>query len=228
MHINKNIIHKELKISLLFFIIIIFFSFLITLFPVSLSQIANALTGNYSKNAGDTLGINDWNNLDNDFLAKSGDTMQGDLSMGNRKISDLANPTNNGDAVNKGTLDTAIAGVVSNSLGIRDGVGDLKVFCGRTLPGATNWIQGAQGKYVDIDISAGDFAEGSMPYVFTTIGGLGMQWVSRGATSISATNSATLNNLDDIFRVYILDDNGVDWGTFISRGWYVNWCTFGR
>ena len=44
-------------------------------------QIAQALTGNYGKATGDLLTASDWNNLDNDFVAKSGDAMTGSLTV---------------------------------------------------------------------------------------------------------------------------------------------------
>jgi hypothetical protein len=44
-------------------------------------QLALALSSNYNKTSGDMLTANMWNNLTNDFVAKSGDTMSGDLSV---------------------------------------------------------------------------------------------------------------------------------------------------
>lgn len=46
-----------------------------------------------------------------DYVAKSGSTMSGALNMGNNKITNLSNGTNDGDAVNKKQLDDAIAGI---------------------------------------------------------------------------------------------------------------------
>lgn len=226
MHIIKNVKRKELKLFLLFFALILFFSSFFVFFPISWQSIANALSGNYSKNIGDSLGVSDWNNLDNDFVVKSGDTMQGPLDMGNRQITNLATPVNSGDAVNKSTLDTAIDGVVSGSIGIKDASGDLKVFCGRTPPGATNWIQDATW-YVDVDISAANFTEGTHPYIFTSLGGYNRQWQSRGGSSIFAQNPVTIDNLDDAFRIYITDDSGANFATFLLKGWFINWCAFG-
>ena len=42
---------------------------------------------------------------DNTYVAKTGGSMTGALSMGNNKITDVATPTNAGDVVNKGYLD---------------------------------------------------------------------------------------------------------------------------
>lgn len=42
---------------------------------------------------------------DNTYVAKTGDSMTGALSMGNNKITDVASPVNDGDAANKGYVD---------------------------------------------------------------------------------------------------------------------------
>jgi hypothetical protein len=44
-------------------------------------QLALALSSSYSKTSGDMLTAQEWNNLTNDFVAKSGDTMSGDLTV---------------------------------------------------------------------------------------------------------------------------------------------------
>lgn len=217
------IFNKKLKYSLFFFV------FLMLIFFASLFfwHTAGALTGNYNKNTGESLNSSDWNNLDNDFVAKSGDTMQGALNMGNQQITNLASPVNDGDAVNKSTLNSAIAELISENTVIQDYSGSLKVYCGRTQPGATNWIEGSVW-YVDVDISAANFTEGTHPYIFSSLGGFDKQWHSRGATSIFAENPVTLNNLDDKFRIYISDDSGANFANFLLKGWFINWCAFGR
>lgn len=45
---------------------------------------------------------------DNTYVAKTGGSMSGSLSMGNNKITDVANPVNDGDVVNKGYVDGKI------------------------------------------------------------------------------------------------------------------------
>lgn len=42
---------------------------------------------------------------DNTYVAKTGDSMTGALSMGNNKITDVASPVNDGDVANKGYVD---------------------------------------------------------------------------------------------------------------------------
>ena len=46
-------------------------------------------------------------------VAKAGDSMTGALSMGNNKVTDLATPTNNTDAVNKSYIDTVFGSTSS-------------------------------------------------------------------------------------------------------------------
>lgn len=43
---------------------------------------------------------------DNTYVAKTGDTMTGALSMGNNKITDVASPVNDGDVATKGQVDS--------------------------------------------------------------------------------------------------------------------------
>ncbi len=45
---------------------------------------------------------------DNTYVAKTGDSMTGALSMGNNKITDVASPVADGDAANKGYVDGKI------------------------------------------------------------------------------------------------------------------------
>lgn len=42
---------------------------------------------------------------DNTYVAKTGDSMSGALSMGNNKITDVANPVNDGDVATKRYVD---------------------------------------------------------------------------------------------------------------------------
>lgn len=49
--------------------------------------------------------------LDNNYVNVTGDTMQGDLNLGNFKITGLASPVAGGDATNKAYVDNAVSGL---------------------------------------------------------------------------------------------------------------------
>lgn len=226
MKLLKN--KKQLNLSLLLvFIFVLFVSSFFVFLPFSWKQIANALTGDYNKDSGDSLGRTDWNNLDDDFVDKSGDTMGGELNMGGNRISGLANPDSDDDAISRGALNSTLATFTLASAEIQDKDGELRIFCGRTDPGATAWVEGARW-YVDVDISEANFTEGSMPYIFTSLGGLEKNEFTIGVGNILSSTAGTLDNLDDMFRVYIVDYNGLSYSTMLTYGWYVNWCAVGK
>jgi hypothetical protein len=52
-------------------------------------------------------------NLINEKVAKAGDTMTGELDMGVNKITNVHDPTNNGDAANKAYVDTQVSGALT-------------------------------------------------------------------------------------------------------------------
>lgn len=49
------------------------------------------------------------------YVKKAGDTMTGALNMQNNKVTNVAAPTENGDAVNKGYVDTAVSGLTDGT-----------------------------------------------------------------------------------------------------------------
>jgi len=192
-----------------------------------LNQVVLALSSNYAKSSGQQLTTTEWNNLPNDFLAKSGDTMSGDLNLGTHKITNLGNPTTGTDAVNQTSMTNAITAALSAGSGspIKDSGGaNLKMVCGSTVPGATAWQSYPGGTYVDIDISAAGFTAGSLPYIFTSLGGAANQAYTRGSNSIYTQGTTPLTAG---FRVFIINDSGINnpWQTY---QWYINWCAIGR
>jgi hypothetical protein len=48
---------------------------------MNFTMIVKALSPNYGKTSGQTLTANEWNTLEDDFVAKSGDTMTGNLTV---------------------------------------------------------------------------------------------------------------------------------------------------
>lgn len=183
----------------------------------SIKRVALALTGNYGKASGQQLTVADWNNLDDDFVAKSGDTMSGVLNMGNQRITGLANPTAGTDAVNRSAMDAAISSAIAAAAPIRDiGGANLRMVCGRTTPGL-NWISYPGGAYVDVNMAAAAFT--ASPYVLTSLGGNGFHAYTRSMTSIY-----NLSNTG--FRIYVMDDSGMP-SPFTTYLWYINWCAIG-
>jgi len=108
--INLNI-NKLTRVRFAAWLSILFILIVANLFVMSgwsLNRFALALTGNYSKSAGQQLTIADWNNLPADFVAKSGDTMAGDLNLGGKKGTNVGAPTTPNDAVNKQYVDDSM------------------------------------------------------------------------------------------------------------------------
>jgi len=225
----KNIERSKIKLAvILVLLFIILLSSIFIFSGLSPQQVVLAITGNYSKTSGQQLTTTDWNNLPNDFVAKSGDTMSGNLNMGAHGITNLANPITDTDAVNRGSMNSAISAAQSTAgAQIKDLNGsNLKMVCGSTIPGATAWQNYMAGVYVDIDLSAAGFTPGSVPYIFTSIGGTGNQAYTRGATSIYTQGTAPFTSLSSGFRVYVFNDSGLfePWSTY---QWYINWCALG-
>lgn len=113
---------KKLKIQLsaaifVFFCMIIFGGF----FSPDFKNFALALSPNYSKTLpGATLNLTEWNNLDDDFVAKSGSAMTGILNMSGNKITNLATPTvasPASDAANKAYVDAQVAAASGSAAG---------------------------------------------------------------------------------------------------------------
>ena len=99
------------------------------LFFSDFKLVANALSPNYSKTTtppGNSLNATDWNNLPNDFVAKSGGTdaiMTGPLTLPGDPSSDLHAATKR---------------YVDDHLPITNGSGDVyRMFCGASSP--SNW-----------------------------------------------------------------------------------------
>lgn len=80
------------------------------------ARLALAISGNYSKAAGQQLTSAEWNNLPNDFVARTGgalSAMQGVLDLGNNRVTNLAAPAANNDAATRQYVDTAVAGAAA-------------------------------------------------------------------------------------------------------------------
>ena len=227
MRFLKRIIQKQLKQSLLLVsLLILFLSSFFVFFPFSWQQIAMALTGNYNKNLGDSLDATDWNNLDNDFVAKSGDTMQGNLNMGGGSITGLADPINDNDAARKIYVDEQVS---SGSANISNISGEnLKMVCGTTLYGATDWVAaGADTIGVNIDTTVAGFANNEVIYFVSLNGDDGM-YKAIGINNIYSSSATG-------FWIYLSNKDIItDGGPFSPAttrniwNWHVKWCGIGQ
>ena len=97
---------------------VISISLLMYIFLISDERV-QALSMNYNKFDNNSLLITDWNNLPNDFLAKSGGTngvMSGSLDMNLNRISNLGSATNGTDAISKNYIDGIVASASGGSV----------------------------------------------------------------------------------------------------------------
>ena len=220
----------QISITVLLFLSITL-SAVIIFSPISIQQIARAVTGNYLKNTGDPLDVSDWNNLPSDFLDKTAtDSKDGDLTMnsgninmnsgninmGNNSITNLIAPSNNNDAANRQYVDSKINHLTE---------GNIRVVCGVTSPGATGWFDETNNRIVaQINTSAAGFSAGSNVSYFTTIAGLGFHLDTTGANSI-------YQSAHDYLRVkvrYIGSFTPFDAAQAEAWQWHIYWCGYGN
>ncbi|MCK5510993.1 hypothetical protein KAI65_05660 [Candidatus Parcubacteria bacterium] len=223
MSLFKNIKTKQLKLSLLLiFVFVLFVSSFFVFFPFSWQQIAMALTGNYNKNLGDSLDATDWNNLDDDFVAKSGDTMQGNLNMGGNNIINLADPINDSDVASKAYVDSQVN---TGSANITNTGGEnLKMVCGTTSYGATNWIVAAANTItVVVDTTIANFTNNEVIY-FASLNGDDGMYKAVGINNIYDSNATD-------FRLYLSNNDLTAFNTVTVRDtwkWHIKWCGIGK
>jgi hypothetical protein len=223
-NIINNINMDNNKNNFNHWLIILAVLILMAFLPLSYMQFASALTGNYSKSTGGQLTVTDWNNLPADFVARSGgatSAMQGNLDMGStNRIVNLANPTADNEAVNRGSMNTAISAAVAGASNIKNTAGaNLKMVCGETTP--VDWTQYMVDVIrVDVNTSLAGFT--SSPSYFTSINGTSGHWRTTGATSVYFPTSTG-------FTIFIYDMNPSDITPAIalSWGWYIKWCGVG-
>lgn len=220
---EQSILKKlKLQLSVAYFLLGAVLASGVFVFWPQINGIAQALTGTYNKITGDQLTIADWNNLDNDFVAKSGDTMGGDLNMGGHTVTNLPNPTNSTDATNLASVNSAITAAIGAmpSPSIRNVSGaTLKMVCGNTNPSAWQTYIDGRTVYVDVDTTVAGFS--SNPFILSTLGGSGWHWKTYGATSIYDLTPTS-------FRVYVYNINStMNAADALSWGWSLNWCAIG-
>lgn len=119
--------------------------------PLSLNQVALALQGRYNRAATDnSIGVVDWNYLDDDFLARDGSgAMTGDLNMGGNQVTNVGAPSNNTDAATVGYVNDSVSTAVSNG-------GSTFVNWGREdCPASTDLLYGGIAFSANYDAFAG-------------------------------------------------------------------------
>jgi hypothetical protein len=184
------------------------------------NKIAQALSSNYSKSATGQLSAADWNNLPNDFVAKSGDTMTGPLTLGG-PLTLPSDPTLDLQAATKRYVDNA---------GIKDVSGNqLKIVCGESNPGSwRNYTDLPGGTpdaiFTDVDTRVGGVAAfTTAPMYFTSLLCLSGCWRAMGGQSV-------YNGSPTGFRVFIQDFNPEVMDRILAQTWNyrIRWCGIGQ
>jgi len=216
MNIKKTKKSTFLKIQLggaiLALIVVLISGFFI--FGPSLEQVALALNPtDYNKASGDTLNVTDWNRLDEDFIAKSGDTMSGPLTL-------PADPTLPMQAATRQYVDANAGGggVVVSDITSPSGV-ELKMICGATTD--TSWYNDPAPNTIGVDVAFPPGAFSATPQIITSIGGTNNHFKAIGGANIyfGSANGFTVfvTHLDKVLTADIAD----------TWNWYLNWCAIG-
>lgn len=211
---NKN---HYLALSLM-----VLFSFSVTILifsPVSFVNIARALNPtDYNKSTGDSLGVVDWNRLDSDFVAKSGDTMAGSLTL-------PSDPASNMQAATKQYVDNSVSveSVITDS-----SANTLNMYCGKMPISLTNTTNPFNYTLrITVDTSSAGYGVGTLPVYISSLEGLGNHYRVTGVNTIYAPNNHSYviylefyNNQDPSFLISVAD--AINWG------WTVNWCAIAQ
>lgn len=228
----------NLKLSACIFILAIIVIGSLANFPV-LNKIASALdANNYNKPTGGQLTVDDWNRLDEDFLARNGgNSMAVDLNMGNHRITNLTDPQNDNEAVTRGAMNTAISNAVSGASSISNTNGNsLKMVCGSTPLTLSNTTQyGALSRsHIRVSFNTGTtFA--SVPVYFASLQG-SYSFLSYGAENVYPVGSNQLalqitflgENRDGQLTGTGAQGTYLDPQQAVNWGWALNWCAIGN
>lgn len=127
---------------------------------------------------------------DNTYVAKTGGSMSGALSMGNNKITNVASPVNDGDAVNKGWANSEF---LKSIIGSYTGDGER---------GRTNVITYEQKpKVILISGSAGAYSGGGA-ILFADNNYSSVYGVKSNSTEVSAVSCVWNSNSLDFVAIY--------------------------
>lgn len=209
---------KKFKIQLISFLFLFILLIVSVLFLPDLKNVAKALSPNYSKNIGDSLSNTDWNNLPNDFVAKTGDTMTGALNLPGDPVQPMQAATMQYVDNTAGSLSMDMSGK------------PLKMICGSS----NAWVDApvnisyTNTIYVDISYPVGTFS--SDPRIFIELGGNSQHfWTLK-----SVYRKPGAVNYSAGFRAYVWNGNyfnelGIttDASDAFTWGWVLNWCAIG-
>ena len=236
------ILQAQLTTAIFLLVVVLISGFFI--FGPNLTEVVQALNpADYNKPADGQLTAADWNRLDADFVAKSGDAMAGPLTL-------PGNPTLPNHAANKQYADSTFVDTAGDTM-----TGFL------TLSGdpASN-LQAATKQYVDDNLPitdafgnvykmycasspAGGWSTYGVNSVMTVVNtsAAGFSNVWRYTVSLSGTNAGpamgqnTLYNISNTsFELHILyagwagDFPGITGTDANTWGWQVHWCGIGN
>ena len=198
--------------------LIIFFSFSVSILvfsPVSFVNMAKALSPvDYNKLTGASLGVADWNRLDDDFVAKSGDAMTGFLTLS-------GDPTLVMQAATKQYVDDQITSVNTVDAATGD---QIKIVCGRTSVDATAWVLvNAADKRVKVTVDTSGAGFSSTPYYLVSLAGDMYNNRNIGGQSV---HSPTVTS----FVVAPQYTGPLAFNDSVARSWkwHITWCAFGN
>lgn len=199
---------------------------------VNIKNTVLALSGDYNRAvSGDNqIDANDWDVLDEDFLATDGTNgmdSNANIVLNGGNIKGLPDtPVELNDATSKVYVDTEIAGVaVAGSANITNVDGEsLKMVCGETPLGSTDWAQ----VFFDtitllVDTSAAGFVSDDVSYSVSLYGD-GSMYEAVGYNGIYQSSATG-------FRIYVSNNSLAVLSAVSARDsykWYIKWCGIGK
>lgn len=218
--IKKFQFAPRVKIQLLSFSLLFCLVIISGLLLPDLKNVAKALTGDYSKGVNGSLANSDWNNLDDDFVAKSGSTMTGALTLS-------GDPTTALQAVTKqyvDNIDNKVDDLITNP-----GGSPLKIVCGQTTPGTTAWQSyGTQGNALSLSVNTTGIGMTPLFYI-TSLAGTGFHYRTIGASSVYKTATGFnvyITYLSETMPFSLVLINPTI-ANSVTYQWHINWCAVG-
>jgi len=228
----KRLILSKSIIFLLFVLLI--FCFLVFLLIFTENTVI-ALSGDYnSRGTGDSLIPKNWNDLDEDFVAKNngGDTMSGNLNMEGNFITNL--PASSAFNINFiATVDYANS--ITESGATDENGNPKKLICDSTALGATGWQDYVGGGIMtevyttDNESPGGNPNFSSKPMYLWSIVGTDVDY-GNGTSAVYIPNSTwpTYGPGDELRKFLIFLQNAPSAAEAEANGWRISWCGVGN